>query len=817
MKKVITGILSALLAVSIFAGTAFGETSSVETNPAETSTSEGTSENNASELPESSESKVYLQNDMRAVFLTPEENFTSDNIAEVFAEIMDYGMNSVIISSATKEKDFYDLRLETRGLIETAVEEAHNAGLSAYVTIDVNSLLRQVIEEGGGLKEGFSAAAHKFVMKYACEGIILTDYYTESSAAALSEYLDSGSGIGYEKWLYEINEYMFRTVCEAIHKTNNAVGAGVMIEDMWANSSQNEEGSKTTDIATSLYDGNSDTKKYIEKGFADFVIVKAYGTTESTTLNFENVVSWWYNVAQSAGAKMYVYHLNDRIGTTSGWNEDQLLRQLTIMDNKFKDLGGSAFNSLSALRKNRLNCTETLKMYFNDQINTESLFEDLEMVSPKQLNYVTYNTTEKFMGTFDENFDVYFDGNKITLNEAGNFYILKDLAVGKNKFTIEHKGKKIVYNIERRVDVLKSIENTGNVVVEGGSKIALVAVAYSGSSVSASINGEIIPLSEKSTSEQIDANGTYSEFVGYYTVKDGIVGKEQNLGKISFYAVYKGYDEYMTGGSVTIQAKPEPPKEDIKSELVPDQSAFGTGEVVGTIDPIIKSDTLVQLVKIINNDCEIFDAKTTGRIPTPLLFRQPAGTLDYYKITSDGYVITDSGRRYAEGDVQVIEGTGIGYNALVVNEVGNHGGKSYIKFTLDSRTGFNIVTSQKLVNAYAGPYGVNKFNAEYIYITFDNITSVTALPDFSECSVFSSGIWEVIEENGIPKFRLKLTLRQSGIYSGAVAKYDENGSLRIEFPIPTASLSGKTIVIDPGHGYTGVNIFDPGAVLRNSR
>ena len=43
------------------------------------------------------------------------------------------------------------------------------------------------------------------------------------------------------------------------------------------------------------------------------------------------------------------------------------------------------------------------------------------MVSPSQLNQVTYDNIVKFACTFDENFDVYLDEKKIILNEAGNF------------------------------------------------------------------------------------------------------------------------------------------------------------------------------------------------------------------------------------------------------------------------------------------------------------------------------------------------------------------------------------------------------------
>ena len=52
----------------------------------------------------------------------------------------------------------------------------------------------------------------------------------------------------------------------------------------------------------------------------------------------------------------------------------------------------------------------------------------------------------------------------------------------------------------------------------------------------------------------------------------------------------------------------------------------------------------------------------------------------------------------------------------------------------------------------------------------------------------------------MPKFRLTLTLRQAGIYSGCGAYYDDNGDLMLTFNVPTSPLSGKVIVIDPGHG-----------------
>ncbi|MCI7691887.1 MAG: N-acetylmuramoyl-L-alanine amidase [Oscillospiraceae bacterium] len=816
MKKLLRGIISAILCLSVLSTTAFASTSE------DTS---GITQTGGAEVPETTqtdpvkaESKIYLQDDMRAVFLTPNVDFDGEaDLASLCTDIIGLGMNAVVINSTGENEDFYDFELDkTDGVLNDMLKAAHGANLCAYLTLDVNSLVKKVLESGGGLKEGFTAAVHKFAMKYSCEGVILVNYYTENTPEMYAEYLRSGSGIGYENWLYETNRYIIRTVSEAVRKTSNTTAVGIFMEDMWANASAKEGGSDTADTKQAYFDGFSDTKGYVESGLADFIMLKAYGSTEDIALNFEKVVSWWYEIAEKSGAKCYVCHLNERIGSKSGWNEDQLLRQLTIMDEHFKNLGGSAFHSYESLRDNVLNTADTLKKYFADQINTQTLFEGLEMVTPNYTNFVTYDPTVKFMGTFDENFDVYFDGRKIELNERGNFLITKDLKVGGNSFTIEHKGKKINYYIERRVEVLKSVENVNNITVAGGTRITIGAIAYSGSSVSASINGQVINLKETASGEQIGEDSSYSEFVGYYTAPKGIVGKVQNLGNISFYGNYLGFEKYMTGGSITVEAAPEPtpPKEDIKVDIIPDQSTAGTGEVVGRIDPIIDDvpGEIVTYVKVLGNNTDVLSAETTGRVPTPEFSQMPANTIDYYKSYSDGYYITTSGKRYREDYVTTFDDTGLGYNALYVKAVGNVGGRSFITLSLDYRTSFNITTSQDFVEGYDGPFGVTNFNAQYIYITFDNVTSVTALPSFINCALFSAGEWEYVEQDGIPKFRMKLTLRESGVYSGVTATYDENKNLQLMFPVPTPTLSGKTIVISPGHGMNDEGKWDTGAI-----
>ncbi len=800
IKRTLCALLAMILCVSSFTAGA---------SPAD---SETAAANEQTGLPGSKKSMVYLPDGVRAVSVTPGVDFAltegdlSDELSETYKAVADLGMNTVIIETPSE-----GMAGDAETVLKAACEAARDVNLYTWLTLDANALLNEVKERGGGLKNGFAAAAHKFVMKYPCDGILLSDYYTADTEEMYAEYMREGSGIGYKNWLYETNEYIFRTLSEVIRATNNSTAVGMLAADMWANYTSNELGSVTADTVEALYDGFCDTKGYIEKKYVDFVLVTAYGTTDSQSLNFGNVTDWWYTLAESAGIKLYMQHLNERVGQKTGWGVDQLLQQLAIMEDHEK-IGGSAFHSLSALKNDPLGSTDALLKYFDNEINPETVFEDLEIISPTEQSFVTYDNSVKFMGTFDENFDVLFNGEKLVLNEAGNFFVQKELEVGMNSFTIEHKDKVYNYSINRKVDVLRSIEQEEDIKVEGGTKLTLRAVAYSGAVVSASVGGNIINLKEKVGNEELDANGSYSVYVGYYTVADGIIGEEQALGNISFYAAYKGEEEYMTGGAVTIEAKPEPPKP-IVAEMLPNQSSSGSGEVVGTIEPVVPDTETVTYIKTINNYTIVYDALTTGDIQSPIFSQLPAGSLDYYKSAYGNYITTTSGRRFKTSDVTTFTDTGLGHNALEVKAIGNTGGKSFIKLHLRYKSTFNVTAPTAFHDDLYGAYGVSNFDASTVYITFDNITSVTGLPSFEYCSLFSEGKWETVEENGVPKFRLALTLRQAGIYSGCGAYYDENGDLMLTFSVPTASLVGKVIVIDPGHGYGKTpGKLDPGAV-----
>ena len=772
--------------------------------------------------PQTAEPKFTLSDELKATVVNLGD-FEAEKFSENFSAKLDtlisYGMNGVYINPYDKEVSYFttDMNKDSDRL-EKALAVATKKGMQRFVYFDVNRAM-SACPEGEDKYDYLVSEAHKFALRYRCNGIILTGFYGSNNNAVYDEYMKKGSGIGYKNWLFDSVEYKFATVSEVIHLSDNSIAVGLDAKDVWANSSRNEKGSDTSAKYSAYYNGYADTKTFVEKRLADFIVANASGSLDDAVVGFDEVCSWWSDVAKTADIPLYIVHHNEKIGTDeAGWGvEDQLLKQLAKAD-ELDNYSGSVFYSEKSLEDNPMGTTDTLTKYFNEQINVDSLFEDLEMTSPYYTNYSTDDTSVAFMGTFDENFDVYFDGEKLTLNEAGNFYFEKQLEVGMNTFVITHKGKTINYNIERTINVLKSVGSSVSegktLSVDGGTSVSILAVAYKGSYATATLGGTTIELTENAKSDAVDINSSYAAFTGKITVPEGIVDEEQYLGNIEISASYAGYSRTYIGAEVTVNAVKLPEKNvEIIDEIPADQSSFGDSEVVGKLSPAISEDTDVTYVKLNKNFAYIYDGNNTDSVNPPNVGQLPEGTLDYYKSEWDDYYVTASGKRFLKEDADLVSGVGMGENPLVVKAIGNSGGDSFIQMSLEDRSSFTVTPiGNEYYTGVDGDFNLDDFTAKYIYVTFDNVTSVTSLPDFDNCTVFSAGEWQQVEVDGVMKFRLVLKLRQPGVYAGNSATYDSDGNLMFKFEILTNDITNMTIVIDPGHGVSEYGYDDPGAI-----
>lgn len=752
--------------------------------------------------------------EVRGVYLDPGEDFplTDENgealpESEIAAGVdsaldtaQDKSLNTVIISTSDENGIYYSLdvnKTAVRSPAEICVERAAERGMYVYVTFDINSALKGINEENAKSRiDRLALDAHSFTVKYPVDGIIIDGYYSKRDSASFADYIENGSGIGYDNWLTDNGAYVFSLVSDAVRRTSNSVPVGISINDIWANYTTAENGSNTSVSFEALTDGYADTLGYIENGCADFIVVKAEGAFGSETMPFEDVVGWWNDKAQSAGIPMLVDHINERICTDyTGWGSpDELVKQVIRAD-EYDSCFGSVFNSLTALEANTEESTSVLVKHYNDQIDREGLNNELEMTLPKSTKFKTEEPTVIFAGSFDPNFTIYFQGEPIELNEAGRFYFNMELDVGVNTFTFKNKGKTVTYKITRTVNVLKSVmPDVSEMRVEEQSAITLSAIAYKGSEVSAEINGKTVELTAvDGQTDEIDPNSNYTKYVGTYIAPAGIKGQDIDLGNVTFYGTYRtktgDFNESRTGSRIIVNALAE-----------------------------ILNDYSGNLLQVNNDNTMVYNAKTTDTSPTPDMARLPAGTLDYIVKTVNysgtDYYLTNSGKRIRTGDVSVLDNKPLGSNPVSVTSAAKDGTDTVVKLRTNSRVPFSMsFAGLNYSGGNNGNHYVSSFNATALVITFDYITSISASSiTFPESSVFTEGLWDSYESGELTKTRLTLKFRQSGIFGGVTSSYDNDGNLTFRFNGCRSSLSGATVVIDPGHGYTGASQFDPGAV-----
>ena len=726
---------------------------------------------------------------------------TQDEIDRLLNEFEEYGFDTVIINTSYNGVSYFEIDEQKYSFspLNMLLDSAVSHHFFIYISFDLSTALSlNGIDDLGDNIDYLTYSVHRITSKYLIDGIILQDYYSKKSEQSYSDYRRTGGGIGYENWLRENNAYVFGLVSDAIRATSSSVAVGIAIDNMWMNDSSDSRGSDTKDDFEAYKDGYADTRQYILDGRADFMIVYCYGGLESSELNFAKVVKWWNEIAKQADIPMFVKHANDRVSSSDRkWAVDQLVKQI-IEAEKYEKYRGSIFESLEQLRSNR-ESTDAIIRYYEGDLDVNALYKELKMVLPTKTDFTTYEPSVIFQGSFDQNFEVYFNGKPIKLNEAGNFFFEEPLVVGVNTFTFKNKSTTVKYRITRKVKVLQSVEPADGTEmhIEGSSRIAADVVAYKGSTVKATLNGETITLTESEVrSDDLDANTNYRHFTGYFTAPEGIVGEEQDLGKITFSGTYDEYSrESATGAHIIVNAVP------VQAEAA-------------------------QLIRIKNNNTLTYDYYTTNNIANPTSPRLPAGTVDVYvntvtyKTSSEGvtqsidYYLTASGLRIRASDCELIDGYTVVNNVAVSNGAYQSGGDTILSFKLDYQTPFTVSFSPLSYDSpSAGSYLVESFKPDYVLITFDYLSNYSGTPSFSGDSLFSGAEWQYATVNGEQKLQLKLRLRNSGVYMGYTSSYDGTGGLTITFNGYNTSLSGTTIVVDPGHGYSRTSAsIDPGAV-----
>lgn len=786
--------------------------SDTETAPALSSGTEGISAGETEPL-------FARPEQMRGVWLTPGTDFLvkgSESAEQVRAQVdaalaalAEWNMNTVLVPVIDGGETLFasDYSREVRSVKEadgTAFdvlgyigERAKERGMFTYGTVDFG-----VDAENG--YDPSTAAGRRALHGLAAEAAKAASFdgwllrapgYAKGGQGSFDEYMRAASGMGYENYLQSCVTAAAEDAVAVFRAADSNAYIGLLADAVWADTAQDPHGLAAGGLYQSLTDGYADTRGWTADGLFDFVMVNDAQSTKAS-LSFGAVLDWWVKLCTEQGLPLYVSHAADKTGGgAEGWASPDQLAQQVLLCQKTTGWGGSAFRSYSALAGDTTGSTRAVLNAFGNTLNEEYISRELVFTTPVKTKVTTNESTVNIRGSADPNFALTMNGKAVELSEHGFFSLDLPLEAGDNTFTFEHKGKTVKYTVTYRVVVMQSVEPSTDIQLDGGTTLSIGVKGFKGAEIYAKINGKTIKMKQadaQADEDKGDKSSDYTDFAGSYTLPAGIIGKTQNLGAVTVYGSYRSLSETKAGGKVTVRAKadnPVLPK--------PDESGLAapvTGKLV-----VVKTDY-----------AESFSGSTTDDYSRPTNAYLPQGTVDVVvsEVYNAGarryYYLLGCGRRVYQNDVALYRDSGtLEANALRVSGVSGDG--KYTALTLDSawKAPYNLkLVPQKYSNPDAQNYTMDSFTATCVDITFAYAASSGEAPDMTESPLFSKAEWVEGEHNRT----LRLYLRRQGAFYGYSVVWNERGQLEFRFVNPSGAaggdkpLTGKRIVIDPGHG-----------------
>lgn len=430
---------------------------------------------------------LNMPSQLSGVFLVPGSDFLKQKdsgadavykeIDKAVADVVALGLDSVVIDTVYNDLVIYKTSdsktiLPDADIMEYLLEKCRAANLYTSAIFDASHYM------GDGDMDKLSKNAYGFVEKYSPASVFIDGYTNENLTVDYDSYIKQGGSIGIENYARESSASIVRTVANAVHKAAPGTAAGL--------------------LAGAVKTVAFDAKTFVERRFVDFVAVKAYSLSTDANEPFEEVVSQWNDIAENAGAPMYVAHASDKLGTP-GWTADQLAQQAASISH-YGAYRGSIYNNLG-------------------KIPTGSV----EKAAPAK-----------------------------ETSPAGD---IVEPTVSTQKPVVTPVSTNGGQDAESDMELIKEISPTGVLMASIGDSLEITALAYRGASVMATVNGEIVFLELDESSDEGDSE--YGLFTGTYEVPepDDYYGDSdydpdddvQILGGLSVYASYGDLEDSVDG------------------------------------------------------------------------------------------------------------------------------------------------------------------------------------------------------------------------------------------------------------------------------
>ncbi len=406
-------------------------------------------------------------------------------------------------------------------------------------------------------------SALEIVKNYDVDGLHMDDYFYPSKVNYVDEngvereapfddadaYEKYGNGKSLDDFRRDNVNKLVKELYEKVKKTKKDCEFGISPFAIWANASNNPEGSDTKG-AESYYDHYADTKFWVKNKMLDYIAPQIYWPIGYKIAEYKTICDWWENVCRNTGVKLYIGHGAYQFGTSDIWKDkNEINNQLDYAKEK-TSYNGSIFYGYSNIKDNFYEIKDILKNYYSDEEVREetpapdnSFSPNLDKegtiyISQPENGYKTSSDKVGIIGFCDKNYELTVNDKKIETTKSGFFGYYPDLEIGENIFLFKNGSKSYTYKIYRTKSTVSQSSDKfeigesfpeSDMIFYSGEKINLSVKAPKGAKVKAVCDGVYINLSEE--------DGVYK---GEFTLPI-YDGKEYiDLGKITYIAEKDG-------------------------------------------------------------------------------------------------------------------------------------------------------------------------------------------------------------------------------------------------------------------------------------
>lgn len=218
------------------------------------------------------------------------------------------------------------------------------------------------------------------VRNYDIDGVHIDDYFYPYPISDIdfpddSTYEKYGSGYGSKAdWRRDNVNKFVRDLNKKIKETKASVKFGVSPFGIWRNGTE-VGGSETNGLSS--YDAiYTDSKKWIEEQWIDYIIPQIYWEFGHKAADYKTLVDWWAKQVQGKNVHLYIGHGAYKLGDSSygqAWSNPEEIPNQIKYARENENVKGSSFFSLKTLKRNPLNLQSNLKTLYNSKVSVPEM------------------------------------------------------------------------------------------------------------------------------------------------------------------------------------------------------------------------------------------------------------------------------------------------------------------------------------------------------------------------------------------------------------------------------------------------------------